>query len=241
MIKSIINACLAAAALALVNCSEETLSPSPDAITSIKSHLDPLVPYTYESLPNGTVRLSFTNNTGQTIIGDLIREGVSYLQNGYIIHEFSVEDGASYSFVDDNVIPATYRYIFEYAPEGTSDYIINFDTVTVVTNVPALGEILLLPPDGGEAYETLRNGYEIQIGGTNIQAETDVNRTRSVVFYLNGTKYTDNAAPFTVFPVGAANLQNGDYTLTAIAYPKKKGKGVAGDTTMVNFSVNNLY
>lgn len=239
MTKNILSICLAATVVVLVSCSDETVAPTNELKTSIKSTL--LVPYSYTSLPNGTVQLSFTNNTGNTIVGDLIREGVSYQQNGYIIHEFSVANGASYSFIDDNVIPATYRYIFEYTEEGTVDYLINFDTVTVTTNVPALGEILLLPPDGGEAYETLRNGYEIQIGGTNIQVETDVIRTRSVVFYLNGTKYTDNAAPFTVFPAGTANLQNGDYTLTAIAYPKKKGKGIAGDTTSVSFSVNNIY
>lgn len=237
--KTILFACLAATVVLLVSCSEETIAPKEDLKTSIKSN--PLVPYSYTALPNGTVELSFTNNTGTTIIGDVIREGVSYLQNGYIIHEFSVAAGESYTFIDDNVIPATYRYIFEYAPAGTSDYTLNFDTVTVNTNVPALGDILLLPPDGGEAYETLRNGYQIQIGGTNIQAETDATYTRSVVYYLNGVRYKDNTAPFTVFPEGTANLTNGDYTLMAIAYPKKNGKGVAGDTTTVTFSVNNLY
>jgi hypothetical protein len=239
MLKTIFSFCCAATVVALVSCIDETVAPIEDPKTFMKS--DPLVPYSYESLPDGTVRLSFTNNTGQTIVGDVIREGVSYLQNGYIIHYFSVPSGSTYIFVDDNVIPATYRYIFEYAPEGTSDYTLNFDTVTVTTATPALGEILLLPPDGGESYETLRNGYQIQIGGTNIQAETDATRTRSVEFYLNGMKYTDNSAPFTVFPEGSANLQNGEYTLTAIAYPKKNGKGVAGDSTIVNFSVNNLY
>ncbi|HEY0656281.1 MAG TPA: hypothetical protein VGD65_24270 [Chryseosolibacter sp.] len=240
MIKTFLSICLTASVVLLVSCSEDSVSPAEDVKTTMKS-IDPRVPYTYESLDNGTVRLTFTNNTGSAITGDIIREGVSYLQNGYIIHEFSVADGATYSFVDDNVIPATYRYIFEYAPVGTSDYIINFDTVTVTTNVPALGDILLLPPDGGEAYETLRNGYQIQIAGVNIQPETDATYTKSVVFYLNDVEYIDSSAPFTLFPEGTADLQNGEYTLTAIAYPRKKGKGIAGDTTTVNFSVNNLY
>lgn len=207
----------------------------------MKSHVDPLVPYTYESLPNGTVKLTFTNNTGHTIVGDVIREGVSYMQNGYILTEFNVPDGETHVWIDDTVIPATYRYIFEYIIEGTPDYKINFDTITVTSNVPTLGEFLLLPPYDGEAYETLRNGYEIQIAGTNINPEANADRTKSVVFILNGTEYIDNRAPFTLFPEGTADLQNGEYTLTAIAYPKKKGKGVAGDTATVNFTVNNLY
>lgn len=241
MLKSIYCVCLAAAAWALVSCSDDNVTPSTDAKTSMKNHGDPLVPYTYESLPNGTVKLTFTNNTGHTIVGDVIREGVSYVQNGYIHTYFTVPDGNTHVYIDDSVIPATYRYIFEYTIEGTTDYQINFDTVTVTSNVPALGDILLLPPDGGEAYETLRNGYEIQIAGVNINPEANADRTKSVVFFLNGTRYVDNSAPFTLFPEGTADLQNGEYTLTAIAYPKKKGKGVAGDTTTVNFTVNNLY
>jgi hypothetical protein len=240
MFKTILSTCLAATLVILVSCSDEDVTPIQDVKTSMKS-VDPLVPYTYESLPNGTVKLSFTNNTGETITGDLIREGFSYTQNGYIIDEFTVASGESYSYIDDSVIPATYRYIFEYAPVSTGYYLINFDTVSVTTNVPTIGDILLLPPDGGEAYETLRNGYEIQIGGVNIQPETDSRYTKSVVFYLNGVRYVDSTAPFTLFPTGTADLQNGDYSLTAIAYPKKKGKGIAGDTTTVNFSVNNLY
>jgi hypothetical protein len=240
MFKSILPFSLAAVVATLVSCSDEMLTPTPDAKTSIKS-LDSTVPYSYESLPDGRVKLTFQNNSGLPISGDVIREGVSYMQNGYIIHYFSVAPGETYTFIDDAVIPATYRYMFEWAPLGTSDYTLNFDTVTVVSNVATIGDILLLPPDGGEAYETLRNGYQIQIGGTNITPETNNDLTKSVVFYLNGTEYIDNKAPFTLFPEGTANLENGEYTLTAIAYPRKKGKGVAGDTATVNFSVNNLY
>ncbi len=240
MSRSLLLLGIASVAAVLIGCSDEPLTPAPDAKTSIKS-LDSTVPYTYESLPNGTVKLTFQNNSDQAIFGDVIREGVSYMQNGYIIHEFNVAPGETHTFIDDAVIPATYRYIFEWAPVGTSDYTLNFDTVTVTSNVPAIGDILLLPPDGGEAYETLRNGYEIVIAGTNIAPEVNTDLTRSVVFYLNGAEYVDSKAPFTLFPEGSANLQNGEYTLTAIAFPKKKGKGVAGDTATVNFTVNNLY
>jgi hypothetical protein len=149
---------------------------------------------------------------------------------------------ASHVFIDDSVIPGEiYRYIFEYIIEGRSEYAINFDTVTVVSNVPTLGNFLLLPPDGGEAYDFLFNGQTIQIANTNIVIETGQNLTRSVVFDLNGIIHTDNAAPFTLFPEGTADLENGSYTLRAIAYPKKKGKGIAGDTATVSFTVSNLF
>ena len=244
MRKSIFTTSLAAIAITLVSCFDEPVSTSPpeEARTSIKSHQDPLVPYAYESLNNGTVKLTFQNLTGHMISGDVIREGVSYLQNGYILTEFSVANGASHVFIDDSVIPGeTYRYIFEYIVEGESAYTINFDTVSVVSSIPALGNFLLLPPDGGEAYDFLFNGQTIQIANTNIVIETGENLTRSVVFDLNGATYIDNASPFTLFPEGTADLENGSYTLRAIAYPRKKGKGVAGDTATVSFTVNNLY
>ncbi len=236
-------------AFALVSCSDESLTPSEDVRTSGASYDNlstsaesTLVPYHYESLDNGTVKLSFENLTGYTIEGDVIREGVSYQQNGYILTTFTVPDGGSHTFIDDEVVPGeTYRYIFEYIVQGTPDYAINFDTVTVVSSVPALGNFLLLPPDGGEAYDFLFDGRTIEIGHTNIQVETDHNLTHSVEFNLNGTTYIDNTSPFTLFPEGTADLQNGSYTLTVIAYPKKKGKGVAGDTATVSFNVNNLY
>jgi hypothetical protein len=252
MIKSIFTISLAAIVITLMRCSDESLTPADDARISSNriqqdrsvsySNQNSLVPYTYESLSNGTVKLSFENLTGHTINGDVIREGVSYQQNGTILTTFSIADGASHTFIDDNVIPEeTYRYIFEYSIEGTSEYAINYDTITVVSTVPALGNFLLLPPDGGEAYDFLFNGQTIEISNTNIVVETDRALTSSVVFNLNGATYTDNNSPYTLFPSGSANLQNGSYTLTAIAYPKKKGKGVAGDTTTVSFTVNNLY
>jgi hypothetical protein len=251
MIKTIATASLAAIAMFMMSCTDQSLTPSEDRHASpiginrqdaATFSENSVVPYTYESLDNGTVKLSFQNLSGHSISGDVIREGVSYQQNGTILTEFTVANGDSHIFIDDNVIPSeTYRYIFEYIIEGTNEYTINFDTVTVVSNVPALGNFLLLPPDGGESYDFLFEGQTITFGHANIQVESDNNLTRSVVFNLNGTTYTDNSYPFTLFPVGTANLQNGSYTLTAIAYPKKKGKGVPGDTATVSFTVNNIY
>ena len=252
MIKSVYAIILTSlAAVALFSCSDESLTLSDDTPASSLSFghdrtasftQNTLVPYTYESLTNGTVKLSFENMTGYTINGDLIREGISFQQNGTILAEFTVTDGSSHIIVDDNVIPGeTYRYIFEYIVDGANEYIINFDTVTVLSTVPALGNFLLLPPIGDEAYDFLFDNQTIVIAKTNIAVETDHNLTRSVVFILNGATYTDNNRPFTLFPGRSANLQNGSYRLSAIAYPKKNGKGVAGDTTTVSFTVNNLY
>lgn len=252
MKKVIAASSLAALAVALVNCSDPSIAPAdrdyPSAIRNTEtgttqSTESTLVPYHYESLDNGTVKLSFENLSGDSIRGDVIREGVSYQQNGTILHAFSVANGGSHTFVDDRVIPGeTYRYVFEYKVGDTFGFVINFDTVDVVSTVPALGNFLLLPPDGGESYDFLFDGQTIDLSHANIVVETDDDRlTRSVVFNLNGTTYTDNRYPFTLFPEGTADLQNGSYVLTAIAYPKKKGRGVPGDTATVSFMVNNIY
>jgi hypothetical protein len=80
----------------------------------------------------------------------------------------------------------------------------------------------------------------------NIKVEANGDLTQSVVFFLNGEKFKDNDSPFALYgdkdgDYKLGELQNGSYTLTAIAYPEKNGKGVAGDTATVSFEVNNLY
>jgi hypothetical protein len=248
MKRSILPIAMACAALAMLSCSDDNVAPEvPDIRTSATSHQGTIVNYTYESLSNGTVRFTFQNTTGHTLNGDLIREGVSFLQNGTIITEFSVPAGTTYTYIDDNVVPGeTYRYIFEYFVGGTSDYEIYFDEVTVVSDIPALGNFILVAPSNDDEYDVLTDGYTIVIGGTNIKVEANADLTRSVIFYLNGKKYKDNTAPFALFrevngDYQAGSLENGTYTLTAIAYPQKNGKGIAGDTATVNFTVNNIY
>lgn len=242
---------------AMLSCSDHNVVPNmpadngipniSDSRTSIASHQGTEVAYTYEALSNGTVRFSFQNTTGHTLNGDLIREGVSFLQNGTIITEFSVPAGSTYVYIDDNVVPGeTYRYIFEYFVGDTGDYEIFFDEVTVVSDIPALGNFILVAPSNDDEYDVLTEGYTIVIGGTNIKVEANDDLTGSVIFYLNDKKYKDNTAPFALFSEANGDyergkLENGSYTLTAIAYPEKNGKGIAGDTATVNFMVNNIY
>ena len=252
MIKKNVTLLFALIAVALVSCTDEPSNLREDArILSFENRPSesllnlgsPLVPYTYESLDNGTVKFSIQNLSGHSINGGVMREGVSYQQNLKDITAFAVADGSMYTFIDDNVIPEeTYSYLLFYFVDGTSEYYELYDTVSVVSQIPALGHFLLLPPDCREpSYDFLFDGQTIEITNTNIHIESDQGLTRSVVFNLNGTKYTDNSYPFTLFPECTANLANGSYSLTAIAYPKKKGKGVPGDTATVSFIVNNLY
>jgi hypothetical protein len=257
MRKSITPIALAFITFAMLSCSDHNIEPkmsgnedglnTGDPSTSMTSHQGTEVAYTYEALPNGTVRMTFQNTTGHTLNGDLIREGVSFLQNGTIITEFSVPAGSTYTYIDDNVVPnETYRYIFEYFVGDTGDYEIFFDEVTVVSDIPALGNFILVAPSNDDEYDVLTNGYTIVIGGTNIKVEANADRTGSVVFYLNGRKFKDNTSPFALFrevngDYERGRLRNGTYTLTAIAYPRNNGRGVAGDTATVNFTVNNIY
>lgn len=205
---------------------------------------DPEVPYHYETLNNGTVRLTAQNQTGVSISGDVIREGPL---SGEIIKEFTVPAGGNFIFVDDDVLPGTtYLYVFEYRREDNPNYVINLDNITPVATQPALGRFNIVATSYDDAYDVIRNGYVVQIDNTNVQAEANPDFTKSVVFYLNGKKYIDNAAPFSLFgdicgDYLPGRFENGDYSLVAIAYPKMFGKGLPGDTARVDFSVNILY
>jgi hypothetical protein len=254
MKKIILSLAVACAALAVVSCSDENIAPQSDQATheDFKTSTEAfaegsVVDYTYEALSNGTVKLTFVNTTGGTMTGDLIREGVSYIQNGTIITYFSVAPGETYTYIDDNVVPnETYRYIFEYFVGDMSDYHLFFDEVTVTSTVPALGNFTLIAAAYDDEYEVLTDGYTIVLEGTNIRIEANADLTQSVQFFLNGEKFKDNSAPFALYgdkdgDYHMGELENGSYTLTAIAYPEKNGKGVPGDTATVSFEVNNLY
>lgn len=205
--------------------------------------------YSYEALPNGTVRFTMTNTLPVTISGDLIRENLFQPSEGVILTEFSVPPGGQFTYLDDEVIPdRSYLYVFEYLPEGEFAYIFNLDTVNVYTTTPALGKFSLIVTSYDDEYEWLNEGYTINIDKVNIKANTgdDTGITKSVVFYLNGKKYKDNTYPFSLFgdvhgDYKKGRLKNGSYTLTAIAYPQKNGKGIPGDTITVNFNVDILY
>lgn len=205
---------------------------------------DAEVPYHYETLTNGTVRLSAQNQTGVSISGDVIREGPL---SGEIIKEFTVPAGGNFTFVDDDVLPGTtYLYVFEYRRDDNPNYVINLDSITPIATQPALGSFNIVATSYDDAYDVIRNGYVVQIDNTNVQAEANADYTQSVVFYLNGMKYIDNFAPFSLFgdicgDYLPGRFENGDYSLVAIAYPKMFGKGTPGDTARVDFSVNILY
>lgn len=203
------------------------------------------VPYAYSTPNDGTVRLTARNTTGVEIVGDIIREGPN---SGEIITEFKVPAGDTYVYIDDDALPGTtYLYVFEYNSSILPDWVINLDYITPVATMPALGSFnLVAPAPYNDVYDVLRDGKVINIEKTNIQAEANEDYTGSVVFYLNGERRDDNTYPFSLFgDVGGdyndGELEDGAYTLTAIAYPEENGQGTPGDTATVSFSVENIY
>ena len=240
------------AAFAIIGCSDLNIEPqenqkvsSEDYNITAQAALESAVAYSYEAQSNGTVKFSFVNTTSETLNGDLIREGVSFLQNGTIITEFSVAPGEAYTYIDDNVqANETYRYIFEYFYENEWQFF--FDEVAVVSDVPAIGNFTLIAAAYDDEYEVLTDGYTINMAGVNIRAEANDDKTGSIEFFLNGKKFHDNTAPFALYgddhgDYKMGRLEIGSYTLTAIAYPEKNGKGVPGDTAVVVFNVTNEY
>ncbi|EMR01519.1 hypothetical protein ADICEAN_03355 [Cesiribacter andamanensis AMV16] len=203
--------------------------------------------YWYEALPNGTVKLNVNNTTSYEVVGDLIRERLPDHAYGEILTEFAIPSGSTYSYIDDHVLPGeTYFYVFEYRIEGVYGWVINFDTVTVQSVIPALGNFYLIAASSDDEYDILQDGKTIVIENTNIRAEANADLTGSVIFYLNGKRFKDNTAPFALFPETKGDfkkgrLTNGSYHLMAIAYPEKNGKGIPGDTLTVNFTVENMY
>lgn len=240
------------AAFAIIGCSDLNIEPqenqqvsSEDYDITAQSALASAVAYSYEPLSNGTVKFSFVNTTSETLNGDLIREGVSFLQNGTIITEFSVAPGEMYTYIDDNVqANETYRYLFEYFYANEWQFF--FDEVAVVSDVPAIGNFTLIAAAYDDEYEVLTDGYTITMAGVNIRAEANDDKTGSIEFFLNGKKFHDNTAPFALYgddngDYKMGRLDIGSYTLTAIAYPEKNGKGIPGDTAVVVFNVTNEY
>ncbi|HYG02086.1 MAG TPA: hypothetical protein VD927_06540 [Chryseosolibacter sp.] len=240
------------AAFAIIGCSDLNIAPQENQKVSgedynitAQSDLASAVAYSYEAQSNGTVKFSFVNTTSETLNGDLIREGVSFLQNGTIITEFSVAPGEAYTYIDDNVqANETYRYIFEYFYENEWQFF--FDEVAVVSDVPAIGNFTLIAAAYDDEYEVLTDGYTINMAGVNIRAEANDDKTGSIEFFLNGKKFHDNTAPFALYgddhgDYKMGRLDIGSYTLTAIAYPEKNGKGIPGDTAVVVFNVSNEY
>lgn len=199
------------------------------------------IPYSYTTPSDGTVRLTAQNTTGVEIVGDIIREGPN---SGEIITEFRVAAGGTFVYIDDNVLPGTtYLYVFEYFIQGIPLPVINLDYITPMATMPALGSFNLVDVN---VYDVLRDGQTIRIENTNIQAEANDDYTGSVLFFLNGKRYHDNTYPFSLFgdvrgDYKNGRLKDGTYTLTAIAYPEKNGKGTPGDTANVSFTVENIY
>lgn len=224
-----------------------TASRNPMIITTEAPFTAEVPEYSYEALTNGTIRFRVHNTASNLITCDLIREGIAYPQNGEIITAFSVALGSTFTYIDDDVLPGKeYRYIFEYQVEGTSGWTIHFDTITVISTIPALGNFNLIAAAYDDEYEVLHDGYTIVIDNTNIKADANDDLTGSVVFYLNGKRSIDNTFPFSLFgdvkgDYKKGRLKDGDYSLMAIAYPLKNGKGIAGDTASVSFSVNIIY
>lgn len=205
---------------------------------------DQYIEYKYELLQNGTIQLSVRNLTLQVVNGDLIREELN--GHGEILVGFSINGGGTYTYIDDTACPClTYLYVFEYFIEGPG-WIINFDTLTPVSTIPALGQFKLIAASYDDEYEVLHDGYKIWLDNTNIRVDANADLTESVVFYLNGKRYADNTYPFALF--GDVNgdykkgrLRNGNYNLIAIAYPQKNGHGIPGDTAQVSFTVQITY
>ena len=194
-----------------------------------------------EAMPDGSVHITLHDRGLSDVRYELIREGGG---SGEVIQTFVLPDsGTVVHFIDDYVLPdITYTYILDvFLQSGAGT--VGMITVTTFATEADLGYLYLVDP-----FSDQEMGYYVTDGFVNVFADMSIvvqanDLTKSVVFYLDGEQSIDNAAPFAVLPdtngdFQSLNLPNGEYTLTAIAYPEQHAGGTPTDTITVNFTVH---
>lgn len=194
-----------------------------------------------EPLSDGSVRITLHDRGLSDLRYELIREGGG---SGEIIKTFVLPDsGTVVNYIDDYVLPdITYTYILDVFLQSGGGTV-GVDTVTTFATEADLGYLYLVDP-----FSDQEMGYYVTDGFVNVFADMSIavqanDLTKSVVFSLDGKQSIDNAAPFALLPdtngdFQSLNLPNGEYTLTAIAYPEQHAGGTPTDTLTASFTVH---
>lgn len=211
-------------------------------ITSMSTFEDFQIPeFEAEAMPDGSVHITLHDRGLRDVRYELIREGG---EEGVMLETFVLPDsGTVVNYIDDFVLPdITYVYILDAIFESYGQTV-GLDTVTTFANEADLGYFYMVDPfyDGKMGYYVI-DGFVNVFADMNIAVEAN-GLTKSVVFSLNGKQSVDNAPPFAVLPdtdgdFESLNLPNGEYTLTAIAYPGPDAGGTPTDTMSATFTVH---
>ncbi len=162
------------------------------------------------------------------------------------------DSGQVYIYNDSLVQPGTtYDYYLE---ATTNSYCDNWPYedivahVQITTPVPqdyVITSFTLVDPVTDTDVGPLVDGQKISITSPhflNIRANADA-KTKSVMFFLNNKRRSDNGGPiFSYFPEKNGDYADGlfaqgIYVLEATPYSEKNGKGIKGETIVIEFEV----
>jgi hypothetical protein len=204
----------------------------------------------FEATLNGAgVEIKITDNSYQDAAYRLIRDDLpDYLLPGIVMPD----SGSVLIFNDTTVLPGTtYNYHLEattntYCDEWPYEDAVVHATITTPP-IPdyTIASFTLVDPVNDTDWGPLENGQKITITAPhffNIRANTDA-KTKSVMFFLNNKRRSDNGGPiFSYFPEKNGDyadglMHQGVYVLEATPYSEKNGKGIKGETVVIEFEV----
>ena len=209
--------------------------------------LVPLSPsdLTATAISSSAIDLSWTDNSDDELGFEIYRSENSG-SNFQLIHT----TGESENEYTDTGLSANTLYFYTLSAMNSSGSSASTGEVSATTEavaaVPTVVSFTLINSDTDTDIGTIGEGDIIDLSvvgnALNIRANTIPDPTGSVVFQLNGKDKTENASPYAYEGDNSGDYKNmdlevGTYTLEATAYDEAKGKGIAGPTLAINFTV----
>lgn len=206
------------------------------------------VPELAVSMDGSAIQVKITGKSDAGVAYRLMRGDLP------IYYELNIptDSGSVFIYNDTNVVPGrTYEYFLEATVfQSCDDYPYEdiVATAAITTPVPqdyTINSFTLVDPVTDTDVEELVPNMQISVVAPyflNIRANTDA-KTKSVMFFLNNKRRSDNGAPtFTYFPEKNGDYQAGltepgHYILEATPYSEKNGKGIKGETIIIEFDV----
>jgi|GEM_PF-2751766 len=196
-------------------------------------------------LPDNTVQFSLQDNSFGEISYDVygFDRTTGYL-NGFFATIADPDSGAVHSRIDPFIEPG---HEYFYGVSATLDcdgqpQVGEFGVSITIPDGAHVFNFILVEPQTDQDAGQLSDGATITDRTLNLRVNTN-SLTKSIVYFLDGKKYIDNSAPFTLFDESKGNYKNGHFkngthTLIATAYSDEAGNGIAGNTISVTFHVD---
>ncbi|RAW00853.1 T9SS type A sorting domain-containing protein [Pseudochryseolinea flava] len=163
------------------------------------------------------------------------------------------DSGSTYTFRDTTLVPGSgYTYYLQGKteewcvgwPGSEGEFLIKeVDITTPPDDYTITGFTLVDPVTNQDIGPLLPNMYFEATNLPNIRANVSSNKVKSVIFFLNNKRRTDNGGPiFSYWPEKNGDYDPGVYTpgsyqLVATPYSEKNGAGIKGPTEILPFTI----